>query len=275
MIADLGSELEQTNRGLIALHTELEQARHAEVRLEEQLHRAQRLESLGQLAAGIAHEFNNLLGIVTGYTGFVDDELAAAAASDGGGRWESARDDLGQVQRAVERAASLVHQLLAAGRREVNQPRVLDLNQLVTGLEDRIRRAVGGHIELRTRLQPGARRIRADPSQMEQVLVQLAANARDAMPAGGTLTLTTRGGGDDTRVPAVGLDVADTGTGMDAETAAKVFEPFFTTKPRATHSGLGLATVYGIVAQAGGRTQIRSQPGAGTTVTLSFPAVSP
>jgi two-component system, cell cycle sensor histidine kinase and response regulator CckA len=248
-------------------------------RLEAQLHQAQRLESLGQLAGGVAHDFNNLLAVMLNYTTFVAEQVAEAAAREGG-TWSQVGHDLRQIQRAGDRATELTHQLLAFGRREVVRPQVLDLNTVVAEIEALLRRALGEHIQLHTTPDPHLWPVLADPGQLEQVLVNLAVNARDAMPDGGTLSIDTTNHtiGDTPRPPGlhpgryVKLRVADTGTGIPPDVAERVFEPFFTTKPKGEGTGLGLATVYGIITQAGGHAEIRSSPGAGTAFTAYLPA---
>jgi PAS domain S-box-containing protein len=250
--------------------------------IEAQLHQSQRLESLGQLAGGVAHDFNNLLGVIINYTAFVAEVVAAAAERDGG-RWEPARRDIEQVQRAAERATQLTHQLLAFGRREVVQPRVLNLNDVVHGIEEMLRRTLGEHVELITLLDADPWPVFADAGQLEQVLVNLAVNARDAMPGGGKLTIDTSNIliHDDIAAERPGLKpgrhvnlrISDSGTGMTQETISRAFEPFFTTKPKGEGSGLGLATVYGIITQAGGHAEIYSDEGLGTTVSILLPAV--
>jgi len=246
-------------------------------RLALRVQQSQRLESLGQLAGGVAHDFNNLLGIITNYASFVADELSSPAGHAG----ESALSDVEQIQLAAERAAQLTRQLLAFARREVIQPRVVDLNQVVTGVMQLLQRTLGEHVELITDLDPELSRVCADPGQVEQILVNLAVNARDAMPGGGKLTIETSNVGVDkeyaathTRLPPgqyTALKVSDNGTGMPREVADRAFEPFFTTKPKGEGSGLGLATIYGIVTQAEGNVRIYSEPGLGTTVTVLLP----
>jgi signal transduction histidine kinase/CheY-like chemotaxis protein len=249
-----------------------------------QLHHAQRLENLGQLAGGIAHDFNNLLAVILGYVGFVDDELETPPGTDWPQRLALAREDLGQASEAVERAAHLTRQLLAFARREVIRPQVLDLDDIVTGVANMLRRTIGGHVELVTTLAGDLWPVLADPGKLEQVLVNLAVNARDAMPGGGTLTIATSnvildgdssGGGPEARpAGSVRLRVSDTGTGMTADVIEHVFEPFFTTKDEGAGTGLGLATVYGIVAQAEGHIQIHSEPGVGTTFSIMLPVTA-
>ncbi len=243
--------------------------RHA---LEHRLHQSERLESLGQLAGGIAHDFNNLLAAILNYAGFVAEATDKPAV----------RADAKEIQAAAERAARLTKQLLIFSRREATQPEALDLNVIVADIHNLLSRSIGAHIELRVKPAAGLPAIQADRGQIEQVLLNLAINARDAMPQGGTLTIeTSRAELDDADVsmhPGVSpghyvkLDVADTGTGMSAEVAAHIFEPFFTTKPHGQGTGLGLSTVYGIVTQAGGSMSVDSEEGTGTTFGLYFPA---
>jgi two-component system cell cycle sensor histidine kinase/response regulator CckA len=247
-------------------------------RLERQLHQSQRLESLGQLAGGVAHDFNNLLGVISGYSAFVADEARSHPAGDG---WQGVRDDIEQVQHAAERAARLTHQLLAFARREVVQPRVLNLNDVVVNVLQLLQRTLGEHIEIITQLAPALESVLADPAQAEQVIVNLALNARDAMPGGGRLTLETSNTEVDEAYAAsrsnldpgqyVTLRVSDNGTGMTPDVVDRAFEPFFTTKPKGEGTGLGLATIYGTIVQAGGNVRIYSEPGLGTTVTVLLP----
>jgi signal transduction histidine kinase len=245
-------------------------------RLRRQLQQSQRLESLGQLAGGVAHDFNNLLAVILGYAAFIDEQVAGA-----GDEWERTRHDVGEIRKAGERATRLTHQLLAFARREVVRPQVLDLTGVVLEMEELLRRTIGEHVTLATTLAPDLWPIMADYGQLEQVLVNLAVNARDAMPDGGTLSLDTENIDADADYVAartglspgryVRLRVSDTGTGMEPEVAARAFEPFFTTKPKGKGTGLGLATIYGIVTQAGGHVQIYSEPGLGTTFTVLLP----
>jgi signal transduction histidine kinase/CheY-like chemotaxis protein len=255
-----------------------------EQRLRAQLQQAQRLEHLGQLAGGVAHDFNNLLAVILNYVSFVSDELAAATEADWAERLETARGDLAQVSRAGDRAAGLTRQLLAFARREVIRPQVLDLDAVVAGVEEMLRRTLGEDVELVTSLAGHLRPVLADPGQLEQVLVNLAVNARDAMPAGGTLTIDTSNrtvdadaiaaGAEPPAGPRVRLRVSDTGTGMPAEVIEHAFEPFFTTKGDGAGTGLGLATVYGIVAQNEGHIKIYSHPGMGTTFSIMLPVTA-
>jgi len=263
-----------------AIQAERERLRtHAERgRMERQLQQSQRLESLGQLAGGVAHDFNNLLGVISSYAAFVAEE---AERQGPGEAWAAVRADIEQVLRAADRAAGLTHQLLSFARREVVQPRVLNLNETVASVEQLLRRTLGEHVELMTVLPGDLCLVLADPGQIEQVLVNLAVNARDAMPGGGKLTIETANTEVDEAYAAdraepapghyVAVKVSDTGTGMPAEVIDRAFEPFYSTKPKGEGSGLGLATVYGIMTQAGGSTRIYSEPGIGTTVSLLLP----
>ncbi|NJC70885.1 PAS domain S-box protein [Planosporangium thailandense] len=244
--------------------------------LENRLQQAQRLESLGHLAGGVAHDFNNLLAVIVNYAAFVSEELETAATADPD-RWHSVARDMQQIQRATERGISLTHQLLAFARREVVRPRVLSLNAVIADVKELLNRSIGEHVQLATELTRGLWPVKADPGQLEQVLVNLAVNARDAMPGGGALTIRTDNMvvGKESGVPAgryVRMQVEDTGAGMPREVIARAFEPFFTTKAKGEGTGLGLATVYGIVRQSGGDVLIASEPGVGTTFTVLLPA---
>jgi len=215
---------------------------------------------------------------------FVSEELDVATDSDWARRWETARGDVRQIKLAAERAARLTHQLLAFARREVVRPQVLDLDRVISAVKEMLVRTIGEHVELV--FSPGGDLcpVLADPGQLEQVLVNLSVNARDAMPGGGTLTIDTSniivdeetiaGGSKAQLGPNVRLRVSDSGTGMPADVAEHAFEPFFTTKPEGAGTGLGLATVYGIIAQAGGHIQIYSEPGAGTTFSIVLPVTA-
>ena len=238
---------------------EQEQAR---LRAEAHVHRSQRLESLGQLAGGIAHDFNNMLGVIVNYANFVIEEAESAEPD-----LKMIVADARQVIRAGERGTDLTHQLLAFARREVVRPQALDLNKVIAEMEEMLRRTIGEHITLIVRPDPGLAPVTCDPGQIEQVLVNLAVNARDAMPSGGNLVIDTGCHGDRVR-----LRVSDSGKGMTPEVMEHAFEPFFTTKASGEGTGLGLATVYGIVTQADGEVSIASSPGLGTTVTVLLPA---
>jgi signal transduction histidine kinase/ActR/RegA family two-component response regulator len=243
-------------------------------RLELDLRQAQKMESIGQLAGGIAHDFNNLLTAIRGY-----GELARAELRAG----DPAASDLDQVLVAADRAAELTRQLLAFSRRQVLQPRVLDVGEAVGRLAPMLRRLLGEHIDLAVEGTHGLSHVRVDPGQLEQVIVNLAVNARDAMLQGGQLTIETADvefGADyaatHPEVVAgryVVLAVSDTGSGMDEETRARAFEPFFTTKEPGRGTGMGLATVHGIVKQSGGFIDVYSEPGRGTTFRIHFPRV--
>jgi len=246
-------------------------------KLERHLHQSQRLESLGQLAGGVAHDFNNLLGVISNYAAFAGEEVAKQAPD---GRWQIVHDDIEQVKQAAERAAGLTHQLLAFARQEVIQPRVLNINDVVESVEQLLVRTLGEHVELITDLADDLSPVLADPGQIEQVLVNLAVNARDAMPGGGKLTIQTANTDIDDTIASqtdmspgryVAVKVTDTGTGMPKDVVDRVFEPFFTTKPKGEGTGLGLATVYGIITQASGRVRIYSETGMGTILTALLP----
>jgi PAS domain S-box-containing protein len=254
---------------------ELAESQSDRARLESQLQQAQRLEILGQLAGGVAHDFNNLLAVILNYATFVTDELTAGPAAD----VAAAARDVAQIQRAAERAAALTHHLLAFARREVVRPRVLDLNAVVVDVEELLRRTIGEDVLLSTDLAPDIRPVLMDPGRLEQVLMNLAVNARDAMTGGGTLRIETVNVDIDVDVeapvsPYVRMRISDTGRGMSAEVLDRAFEPFYTTKPEGMGTGLGLATVYGIVTQAGGSITVRSRIGVGTTVTILLPATA-
>ncbi len=232
-------------------------------RLETRAWQAQKLESIGRLAGGVAHDFNNLLTAILGYSELLEPRLTADP---------EARSDLSEISSAGRRARDLTAQLLAFGRRQVLAPRRLDLNQLVADLTRLFSRLLGEHVRVQADLRPDLWPIEADAAQLEQVLMNLALNARDAMPRGGELAISTRnlpgqGGGGD----AVQLTVRDSGQGMTEEVLEHLFEPFYTTKTRGQGTGLGLATVYGIVRQSGGQVAVTSAPGKGTTFEIVFP----
>ena len=245
--------------------------------LQAQVRQIQRMESLGQLAGGVAHDFNNLLAVILSYATFVSRSLDAAAGSGAGMNWDEARADMEHIEQAVDRAAALTRQLLAFASREAIRPLALDLNEVIGGVQELLRRAIGEHIQLATSLASGLGPVLADAGKIEQVLVNLAVNARDAMPGGGTLTIATdnitTAGGDSgaQQEHRVRLQVTDTGTGMTPDVIERAFEPFFTTKSASRGTGLGLATVYGILTQAGADIQISSRPGTGTTFTIVLP----
>ena len=234
----------------------------ARLRAEAQVHRSQRLESLGQLAGGIAHDFNNMLGVIVNYANFVIEEAESPEPD-----LKMIVSDARQVVRAGERGTDLTHQLLAFARREVVRPQVLDLNKVIADVEEMLRRSIGEHIKLIVRPEADLPPVTCDPGQIEQLLVGLVLNARDAMPSGGNLVIDTGRHDDQVR-----LRVSDSGRGMKPEVLERAFEPFFTTKASGEGTGLGLATVYGIATQAGGDVSIASEPGLGTTVTVLLPA---
>ncbi|MGC2476803.1 MAG: PAS domain S-box protein [Candidatus Sulfotelmatobacter sp.] len=243
------------------------------IHLEEQLRNAQQLEAIGRLAGGIAHDFNNILSIIMGH----GELLLAMGAVD-----DRTRNGLEQMRRAADRAASLTQQLLAFSRKQVLQPRVLDLNETVAGVQKMLTRVIGEDIELIAKLSPDLTTVRADPGQVDQVLMNLAVNARDAMPQGGKIIMETSNieikAGDARDLDLspgryVMLEVTDTGHGMEPDTLSHVFEPFFTTKPMGKGTGLGLATVYGIVKQSGGGIQVESESKRGTGFRIYLPAV--
>jgi len=261
----------------VAISTDITERRAAELqnaRLVQERQHAERLEALGQLAGGVAHDFNNLLTVITNYAEFARAEVEAASPS--------AASDLAQILRASERASALTRKLLAFGRREPARPEPLELNHIVLDVKSLLQRTLGEHVVLRTELATDPWRAVADRNQIENVLVNLAINARDAMPDGGELLIQTRDVvvGDDepehTVAPGnyAGLVVADTGTGMTPEVMAHAFEPFFTTKSAGEGTGLGLASVYGTITQAGGEITLDSAPGEGTRFLILLPATT-
>jgi two-component system, cell cycle sensor histidine kinase and response regulator CckA len=256
--------LEARGQRLVAAEREAAQ-------MQRRIAQQERLESIGQLAGGVAHDFNNLLAVILNYSAFIAEAVADRP---------EVRRDVEQVQSAAQRAAALTRQLLIFGRRGLVHPDVVDLNQVICDSEALLRSAVGEHIEVRTRLAEECPRVRVDAGHIEQVILNLSVNARDAMPRGGCLLIETsrRQFGDDeadVTAPRPGryacLSVTDTGTGFTEEALQHVFEPFFTTKPAGRGTGLGLATVYGIVKEAGGDIRLSSGAGAGTTVRVYLP----
>jgi PAS domain S-box-containing protein len=256
--------------------TERRRAEEERASLEEQLRQAQKMDAIGSLAGSITHDFNNILAVVNGYSELVLRRL---------GPDDPLRPQIEEIARAGEKAAALTRQLLAFTRRQVLEPRVLDLNEVVADLEPLLRRMVGEHVELMTRLGPDVEPVRADESQLEQVIMNLAVNARDAMPEGGALTIETTSVLDGPSLcvgraviapdgPCALLSVADTGPGVEVGLEQRIFEPFFTTKAVGRGTGLGLSTVYGIVEQSGGCVWVDSAPGKGAVFNVCLPLAS-
>jgi signal transduction histidine kinase len=252
--------------------TEAKTAEATRARLEEHVHRAQKMEAVGRLAGGVAHDFNNLLTGILSYSDLILQELRPA---------DPIRADVEQIRDAGQRAANLTRQLLAFSRRQLLQPRVLSLNTLVTDLEPMLGRLAGPLVTIETELDPALGNVLVDPARLEQVLVNLVMNAREAMPEGGRIRISSanwqegeapgqRGGGSQPR-EFVSLWVSDTGIGMDADIQSRIFEPFFTTKPPGSGIGLGLSTAYGIVEQSGGNITVDSAPGEGATFGIHLP----
>ncbi len=247
-------------------------AEERSAKLEEQLRQAQRMETVGRLAGGVAHDFNNLLSVILGYGEMLSTDLADE---------DPMRTDLEEIVAAGRRAMDLTRQLLAFSRQQVLAPKITDLGQVVLGMQTMLRRLIGEDIELSTSCAPGLPEVLVDPGQVEQVIMNLVVNARDAMPRGGMLTLETAAVVLDeayaaehvgvTPGPHVMLAVSDTGAGIDKATQARMFEPFFTTKEQGKGTGLGLATVFGVVQQSGGTIWVYSEPGKGTTFKVFFP----
>src|SRR5882724_373817 len=248
----------------------------ARKKLEEQFRQVQKMEAIGRLSGGIAHDFNNLLGVIIGYSELLQERLPSK---------DLLRESADEIVAAGKRAASLTRQLLAFSRQQVLEPKVLDLNEVVSDMEKMLRRLIGEDIELVAARDPILGRVKADQGQIEQVILNLVVNARDAMPQGGKLVIATANTEmDETFVkrypypvqtgPYIVLTVADSGVGMDAATKARVFEPFFTTKEKGKGTGLGLSTVYGVVKQSGGYIDFDSEPGEGTTFRIYLRRVS-
>jgi PAS domain S-box-containing protein len=243
-------------------------------KLEAQLIQSQKMEAVGRLAGGVAHDFNNLLTVILGFSEMVREQVKGD---------QQTLEAVGEVIQAAQRAAALTSQLLAFSRRQVSTPRVTSLNEVVQNIDKMLRRIIGEDIQLSTRLSPELAPARIDPIHIEQVILNLAVNSRDAMPEGGKLAIETANvdlsgaaeeHGGVAPGPYVMLAVSDTGIGMDAATLSRMFEPFFTTKEQGKGTGLGLSTVYGIVKQNGGEIQVYSEPGHGTTFKIYFPTVA-
>jgi PAS domain S-box-containing protein len=243
------------------------------VRLEEQLHQAQKMEAVGRLAGGVAHDFNNLVTVILGYANLLLDQL---------GDDHVLHQEVDEIKRAAERAATLTQQLLSISRRQVLSVQPVDVNAILGARADLLRRLLGEDVELTLKLAPDLGRTRVDPGQVEQIVMNLAANARDAMPQGGRLSIETA----DVELDPTGarrhnvqpgayvlLAVSDTGQGMDAVTQARLFEPFFTTKEPGKGTGLGLSTIYGIVRQCGGAILVDSEPGRGSSFRIYLPRI--
>jgi len=264
--------LRQRIRGLEDSENKRKEAEEALRKSEEQLRQWQRVEAIGRLAGGVAHDFNNLLMTILGCS-----ELLLRDFDPG----DSRREEVEEIRRAAQRATSLTHQLLAFGRRQVLQPRVLDLNEIVENMNRMLKRMIGEDIQFLTILTPGLWPVKVDPGQIEQVIMNLAVNARDAMPQGGRLTLETSNMNLDEEYarrhisvkpgPYVMMAVTDTGCGMDAVTRSHLFEPFFTTKEKGKGTGLGLSTVYGIIKQSGGNIWAYSEVGRGSAFKVYLP----
>lgn len=266
---------EPVPEGIFILSIDITERKRAEDELleaESRLRQSQKMEAIGRLAAGVAHDFNNLLTVIS----LASDMLLNRSDTAG-----AARDALLPIKQASERGAALTRQLLAFSRQQVLEPRVIDINAIAAGTEKMLERLIGSHITVALRLAANLDHIKADPGQIEQVIMNLAINARDAMPDGGTLTIETANTTLDAQYaqmhpevvpgPYVMLAVSDTGAGMDKETQARIFEPFFTTKAQGKGTGLGLSTVFGIVKQSGGSVWVYSEPGHGSCFKIYLP----
>jgi signal transduction histidine kinase/ActR/RegA family two-component response regulator len=270
-----GDEVGEVTRTFVGMRDSLQNAQKEQQQLEQRLRQAHKMEAIGRLAGGVAHDFNNLLTIIRGHSDLLLDRSGSNAAE---------RKNVEQIQKAADRAVGMTRQLLAFSRMQVLQPRVIDLNTVVAEMGKMLPRLIGEHIEYVFRPEPRRARVKADPGQVEQVVMNLAVNARDAMPGGGKLTVQIRivelNESEASRRPPMSpghyvlLSVSDTGIGMDEKTKAHIFEPFFTTKEIGKGTGLGLATVYGIVKQSGGFIWVESAPGQGTTFEIYLPNVS-
>lgn len=262
-------------RGIMVDVTERKRADEARASLESELRQSQKMEAIGRLAGGVAHDFNNMLTAIIGFASLLDQDLPAS---------DPLRADVEGIQQAASSASALVSQLLAFSRRQVQKPQAVDVNEVVGRLVPMLRRLLGEQVILVTELDPGIGRVWADPGQIEQLIINLAVNARDAMPSGGALKITTRGTSIDGPTSAMrmglapgrhlALRVEDEGIGMSPEVRDRIFEPFFTTKEPGRGTGLGMTTVYGIVAQSKGHIEVASEPNRGTTVQILLPTVT-
>jgi PAS domain S-box-containing protein len=246
-------------RGVVANFYDITERRS----IEAQLRQSQKMDAIGRLAGGVAHDFNNILSVITNTASFLRDGLPEGD--------EALQEDVTEIENASRRATALVSQLLAFARQDHPQNETIDLNSVVRDAEKMLRRTIGEHIDLRVHLEDSLQGVFIDPNEAGQILMNLAVNARDAMPGGGTLTITT---GEDPQGDVI-LSVGDTGAGMDEDTQQSIFEPFFTTKPVGLGTGLGLSTVFGIVQKAGGLIDVDSEPGHGTTFTIVIPGAGP
>ena len=269
--ADYRQAADSLQQALLDLREEMQRRQE----LEKQLIQSQKMEAVGRLAGGVAHDFNNLLTVILGYNEMLRDHVKSDPV---------ALDYAGEVLRASERASALTNQLLAFSRRQVAVPRIVSLNDLIRQIDRMLRRIIGEDVVLDLRLDQALMAVKVDPSHMDQVIMNLAVNSRDAMPAGGTLTIETSNLElttdyafhhlDVVPGPYVLLTVSDTGSGMDAVTRSRIFEPFFTTKEKGKGTGLGLSIVYGIVKQNGGEILVYSEPGQGTVFKIYLPAAT-
>jgi two-component system cell cycle sensor histidine kinase/response regulator CckA len=274
VLAGLAMLTESRSIGFMVDLTAQKRAEQALGKSEQQLRQAQKMEAVGRLAGGIAHDFNNILSVVLSYCATISADLRPG---------DPLRDDVGEIEKAGLRAAALTRQLLMFSRQEVTEPRVLNLNEVLTSMDKMLQRILGEDVDLVSLAEPALGRVRVDPSHIEQVIMNLVVNSRDAMPTGGKLTIETKNIVlDEAHVAEhfgiapgsyVMLAVSDTGVGMDKATQARIFEPFFTTKEQGKGTGLGLSTVFGIVQQCKGSTWVYSEPGNGTTFKIYIPRV--
>ncbi|MGA1044803.1 MAG: ATP-binding protein [Phycisphaerales bacterium] len=267
-LRSLTDQLREAAKALDERHRRLEEELERRQRLEATLRQVQKMEAIGLLAGGIAHDFNNLMTAILGFASLAAERLPKGTP---------ARDYIDEIQRATERATALTSQLLTFSRRQVMQPRIVDLGEECVQTESILRRLLGAQVRLVAEHRDGPLRVEIDPNALQQIVINLAVNARDAMPDGGTITLRTRAdhpapvGSNGESPRRALLEVVDDGCGMSAETIERIFEPFFTTKPQGKGTGLGLSTVYGIVQQAGGEVTVDSTVGKGTCFRISLP----